>query len=45
MSLVEISGDTFEDEVIKEGLPVLVDYWSPKCTLCLSLMPKIEELA
>ena len=44
-SLVEVAGDTFEAEVIKSDLPVVVDFWGPKCEYCISLMPQVEELA
>ena len=36
---------TFEDEVIKNEQPVLVDFWAPWCAPCRIVSPIIEELA
>ena len=35
----------FEDEVIKNEQPVLVDFWAPWCAPCRIVSPIIEELA
>ena len=43
--LVAVSKDTFEQQVLQSELPVLVDFWGPKCVPCLGLMPVVEELA
>ena len=42
---VEVNADSFENEVLKSELPVLVDFWGPQCGPCLALMPEVEELA
>ena len=41
---IELSSDTFEEEVLNSEVPVLVDFWGPRCGPCLALMPKVEEL-
>ncbi len=28
---IEVSDQSFEDDVIKSSLPVLVDFWAPWC--------------
>jgi len=43
--LVEVTKDNFEQEVLQDKLPVLVDFWGPRCVPCMGLMPLIEELA
>jgi thioredoxin 1 len=43
--MVEVSRDTYEQEVLKSDLPVLVDFWGPRCAPCLALMPEVEKLA
>jgi len=42
--MIEISSDSFEQEVLHSSQPVLVDFWGPQCGPCLALMPKVEAL-
>lgn len=41
---IELSSDIYEAEVIQSKVPVLVDFWGPKCGPCLALMPQVEGL-
>lgn len=43
--MFEVDKDTFEQEVLKNEGPVLVDFWSQSCEPCKALMPHVEELA
>lgn len=45
MSELTLTDQNFEQEVIKSGKLVLVDFWSPTCSPCLILGPIIEEIA
>ncbi len=42
---LEITDSNFEQEVLKEKLPVLVDFWATWCGPCLMMAPIVEEIA
>ncbi|MDK2856147.1 MAG: thioredoxin 1 [Bacillota bacterium] len=41
----ELTRDTYEEEVKRSELPVVVDFWGPRCAPCLALLPEVEKLA
>ncbi len=43
--MIEINKDNFDQEVLRSDKPVIVDFWGPRCSPCLALLPKIEDLA
>jgi len=45
VSIVQLSDDSFEEEVLKSSQPVLVDYWAEWCGPCKSIAPLLEEVA
>ncbi len=45
MSVIEITSENFEAEVLKSDKPVLLDFWAIWCMPCRMLSPVIDEIA
>jgi thioredoxin 1 len=45
MSVISVDDDSFEQEVLDAGRPVLVDFWAERCLPCVMLGDTLEELA
>jgi thioredoxin 1 len=44
-NIVNVTDASFDDDVLKAEVPVLVDYWAEWCGPCKMIAPVLEEIA
>lgn len=45
MSVLTVTQENFENEVMKSSVPVLIDFWAGWCGPCKMLSPVIDEIS
>ena len=44
-NIIELTDASFEQDVLKSDIPVLVDYWAEWCGPCKMIAPLLDEVA
>ena len=45
MNVLKITGDNFQEEVLKSNKPVLIDFYADWCGPCRMMAPIIDQIA
>ena len=45
MGIKQVSSDSFDSDVLKADVPVLVDYWAEWCGPCKMIAPILDEVS
>ena len=45
MSVINLTSENFEKEVLKEEKPILIDFWAAWCGPCKMMGPVVEQIA
>ena len=44
-NIIHVTDSSFEEEVLKSDMPIIVDYWAEWCGPCKMIAPILDEIA
>ena len=44
MSIINITKENFQSEVLEAKKPILVDFWAPWCGYCRRISPALDQI-
>ena len=45
MSVIDLTEDTFNSDVLTSSEPILVEFWASWCSACKAMFPHLDKLA
>lgn len=45
VNVQDVTDASFDAEVVKSAVPVLIDFWGPNCAPCKAIAPHLDTLA